>query len=50
MVDSVPPDKGCEVLDGELAHEYWGENDNNNFAGSDDIYILLKWGGWNKML
>ena len=22
VVDSVPPDKGCEVLDGELTHEY----------------------------
>ena len=21
MVDSVPPDKGCEVLDGELTHD-----------------------------
>ena len=21
VVDSVPPDKGCEVLDGELTHE-----------------------------
>ena len=21
VVDGVPPDKGCEVLDGELAHE-----------------------------
>ena len=21
VIDSVPPDKGCEVLDGELTHE-----------------------------
>ena len=21
VVDSVPPDKGCEVLDGEVTHE-----------------------------
>ena len=44
MVDSVPPENGCEVLDEELTHEYWGENDNNNTAGSDDSHILLKWG------
>ena len=31
VVDSVPPDKGCEVLDGE-------------FADSDASHILLKWG------
>jgi len=23
MVERVLPDKGCEVLDGELTHEYW---------------------------
>ena len=26
MVDSVPPDKGCEVLDGEVTHSSWDEN------------------------
>ena len=26
VVDSVPPDKGCEVLDGELTHQQWDEN------------------------
>jgi len=32
------------VLDGELTHEYWDENDSGNFADSADGYILLKWG------
>jgi len=50
VVDSVPPDKGCEVLAGELTHEKWGENDSENFADSDDAHILLKWGGHYKML
>ena len=36
VVDSVPPGKGCEVLDGELAHEYRDENKRENFADSDD--------------
>ena len=44
-VDSVPSDKGCEVLDGELTHKEWDENDSKNFADSDDSHILLKWGG-----
>ena len=51
VIDSVPPDKGCEVLDRELTHEYRDENDSENFADSDDGYILLKWGrGYYKML
>ena len=41
VVDSVPPHKDCEVLDGELTHE----TDSENFADSDDAHILLKWGG-----
>ena len=44
VVDSVPSDKGCEVLDGGLNHEYWDENDSENFVDNDDTYILLKWG------
>ena len=43
VVDSVPPDKGCEVLDGELTHEYQDENDSENFADSNDSHILLTW-------
>ena len=27
VLDSVPSNKCCEVLDGELTHEQWGEND-----------------------
>ena len=42
MVGSVPPDKDCEVLDGELTHEKQDKN-NLKFADSNDIYILLKW-------
>ena len=30
VVDSVPPDKGCGVLNGELTHEQWDENDSEN--------------------
>ena len=45
VVDSIPPDKGCEVLDGELTHGKWDENDSENFADSDDSRILLKWVG-----
>ena len=44
VVDSGPPDKGCEVLDGELTHEYWDENDSENFAVNNDIHISLKLG------
>ena len=32
------------MLDGELTHEKLDENDSENFADSDDSYILLKWG------
>ena len=49
MVDSVPSEKGCEVLDGELTHGQRDKNDNTNFADSDDSHVLLKW-GFNKML
>ena len=45
VIDSVPPGKGCEVLDRELTHEYRDENGSENVADSDDDYILLKWGG-----
>ena len=45
VVGSVPPGKGCEVLDGELTLEEWDENDSENFADSNDAHILLKWGG-----
>ena len=43
VVDSVLPDKDCEVLGGELTHEYWDENDSENFANSHNSHILLKW-------
>ena len=39
MADSVLPDKGYEVLDGELT------NESENFSDIDDIQILLKLGG-----
>ena len=42
VVNSVPFDKGCEVLDGELTYEYWNQNDSENFADSYDSYILQK--------
>ena len=37
VLDSVPPDKCCKVLDGELNSE--------NFADSDGHILLKKWGG-----
>ena len=36
MVDSVPPDEGCEVLDGEVTDEKWDKNGNRYVADSDD--------------
>ena len=45
VVGSVPPYKGCEVLDGELTDEQWNQNDSEKFADKVDGHILLKWGG-----
>ena len=45
MVDIVPPDKGCEVLDGGLTHEYWEKKDSENFVDGDDAHILSRMGG-----
>ena len=44
VLDSVPLDKSCEVLGGELTHEKWDENDSEHFADSDYGHIFLKWG------
>ena len=32
------------VLDGELTHEEWNENDSDKFPESDDAHILQKMG------
>ena len=32
VVDSIPLEKGCEVIDGQLTHEKWDENDSENFC------------------
>ena len=45
MVDSVPPDEGCEALDGEMNDEEWDKNGNKNIADSDDIHNVIKLGG-----
>ena len=51
MADSVLPDKGCKVLDGDLIHEYWDESDSDNFPDNDDVHILPNgWGGHYKLL
>ena len=42
MVDSVPPDKGCEGLDRELTHEKWDENEGENFANIDDYLYFAE--------
>ena len=34
MLGCVPPDKRCELLDGELTHELWDEKDS-------EILLLL---------
>ena len=31
VVDSVPPEKGCEMLDGELTHEQRDKNESEIF-------------------
>ena len=31
------------MLDGELTRKQEDKNDSENFADSDDVYILLKW-------
>ena len=49
MADSVLPDEGCKVLDGEGNDEEWDKNDNKNVADSDDTHILVKEGGRCKM-
>ena len=36
VVDNLPPDKGYEVLFGELTEEEWNENENETVADSDD--------------
>ena len=43
VVDSVPPDNGFEVLDGEVTDEKRDKNNSENFADSDDAHNLLKW-------
>ena len=44
MVNSVPPDEGYEVLDGEMDNEEWDKTNNKNVADSDDTQNLMKWG------
>ena len=43
VVESIPPEKGCEVLNGELTVNN-GLKMTEKFADSDDSYIWLKWG------
>ena len=40
-VDRVPPNQGCETLDGKLTHKQWDENDTESLL----IVMMLKWGG-----
>ena len=42
MVDSVPPDEGCDMLDGEVANEEWNKNDNKNVFDSGESYTLVE--------
>ena len=42
MVDTVPPDEHCKVLEEELNGEEWDKSDNKDVAHSDDTHILVK--------
>ena len=44
MAASFPPNKGCEVLDGEVTDEEWDKNHNKNVADSDYTQILINRG------
>ena len=50
MVGSVPPDEGCEVLDGEMNDEECDKNGKNTVADSNDTQNLIKWGVHYKVL
>lgn len=39
VVDSIPPDKGCKVLDGEFTHEQRDKQNSESFADYDDTHI-----------
>ena len=44
MVAIVPPDEGCEELDGEgVTDEEWNKNENENIVDINDIHILISW-------
>ena len=36
VIDGMPPDEGCEVLDGEYTHDEWDDNENENANESED--------------
>ena len=44
MVDSAPPDEGCELPGGEMNYEEWDINHNDNIADNNDIHILIQLG------
>ena len=44
VVDSFPPDEGCEVLDEEMNEEEWDKNGNKNVTDSNDTHNLINWG------
>ena len=48
LVDSVPPDKSCEVLDGEFTHDYRVKIAVEIYADIDDSYMLLTCSGHYK--
>ena len=50
MVDSVLPDEGCEVLDGEMNDEEQDQNGNKNVTYSDDTLNVINGGGHYKVL
>jgi len=47
VFDSVSPDKGCDVLYGEVNDEEWDKIDIKNFTVA---HILIKRGSWYKVL
>ena len=43
VVDSVPPDEGCDVVDREVSVVARDKSDNKNVADNDDAQKVIKW-------
>ena len=36
VIDGIPPEEGCEILDGEYTQDKWDDNENENANESED--------------